>query len=72
MGYKLEELSPEEGKALTAELQAVLAKYNAEMGTTATITLFKRVEVEEPVVSPVQRDDIMKGNDDSNENKEAA
>ena len=40
-------LSEEELKALTADLQAVLAKHNAEMGVTSTINLMK-VIINEP------------------------
>lgn len=52
MPYKLEELSPEVGEQLKAELQAVLAKYDAEMGVTSSIQLLKRVEAKDPVPSP--------------------
>lgn len=41
--YSLEELSKEEGEKLTIELQAVLAKYNAEMGVSSSIQLLRRV-----------------------------
>ena len=63
MGYRLEEFPPEEGKKLTEELQEILKKYNAEMGTTSTITLFRRVETEEPTLSPIQPYDTGNGNE---------
>lgn len=64
--YRLEEMSPEEGKALTAELQEVLKKYDAEMGVTSSIQLLKRVHntpapADAPVVSPIQEDDLKNG-----------
>ena len=52
----LRELTPQEAEAVTKELQAVLAKYDCEMGTTATITIMKRQE--DAVLSPMQTDDI--------------
>ena len=42
--YHLEEMPPEEGIALTKDLQAVLEKYDAEMQVTSTIQLMKRVK----------------------------
>lgn len=69
--YTLEELTKEEGDALTTDLQDVLKKHGAEMGVKASIQLLKRVPVkaEEPeaipkeekpqesVVSPIQLND---------------
>jgi len=52
MSYRLEELSKEEGEALTNELQAVLEKHGAEMSVKSTIELSKRVEVKDPIPSP--------------------
>lgn len=58
MDYELQELEKEEGEALTAELKAVLEKYNAEMGVSSKIEMFKRVTKDEKsVVSPVQLTD---------------
>ncbi len=54
MAYKLEELSKEEGDKLTAELQEVLARYDAEMGVSSSIQLLKRVEIKEPIPSPAE------------------
>lgn len=56
--YSLEELSPEDSKNLTDELQAVLAKYDAEMGVTSHINIMKRVHP-----SPLSREDL--DNDES-------
>jgi hypothetical protein len=66
--YSLREMDKEEGAKLTAELQAVLAKYDAEMGVSSNIELLKRVATptnttEEPIVSPLQQDDL--GNDNT-------
>lgn len=52
MAYHLEEMSKEEGETMTKEIQAILEKYNAEMGVNSAISLMKRVEDETPVVSP--------------------
>lgn len=43
--YTLAEPDKEEGEALTAELQAVLKKYDAEIGVTSRIHIYKRVRV---------------------------
>lgn len=50
--YTLAEPDAEEGKALTAELQAVLKKYDAEIGVVSRIHIYKRVRVapKEPTV----------------------
>lgn len=71
MTHRLEELPPEEGRKLIAELQEVLAKYDAEMSVASSIQLLKRVPVptedaaapvpETPVVSPYNPYD--KGNE---------
>lgn len=50
--YRLEELSPEEGAKLTADMQKVLEKYDAELGVTSSIQLLKRVSTS--VLSPIQ------------------
>ena len=55
--YTLKDLSPEEAKKVTEELQAVLAKYDCDMGVTSTINIMKRVPVptnSEPILSPIQ------------------
>lgn len=44
--YKLAELSPEDAKKLTDELQAVLIKYNAEMSVSSNLHILQRVPVE--------------------------
>lgn len=44
--FTLQELSPEEGAALTKDLQDVLTKHNCEMGVKAAIQLLKRVPKE--------------------------
>ena len=44
--YKLAELSQEDAKKLTEELQAVLAKYNAEMNVSSNLHILQRVPVE--------------------------
>lgn len=49
MSYSLEELTPEQAKALTDDLQAVLEKHNAEMGVVSNIQLLRRVEKQEDV-----------------------
>lgn len=54
MTYKLEELSKEEAEQITAELTAVLDKWNVEMGVSSSINIMKRVE--EGVLSPLQPD----------------
>lgn len=55
MSYTLKELSPEEAKKVTEELQAVLAKYDCEMGVTSAINIMKRQEEsKEAVLSPIQ------------------
>lgn len=41
--YSLEVMPTEQAVELTNELQAVLKKYDAEMGVKSTIELFKRV-----------------------------
>jgi len=64
MAYELKELSKEEGEQLTKELQEVLAKYNAEMGVSSSIQLLKRVEITEPILSPIQPKDL-DGNTDT-------
>jgi len=40
----MRELTPEEGEALTKDLQAVLEKHNADLGVVANIQLLKREE----------------------------
>ena len=52
MTYKLEELSKEEAEQITAELTAILDKYDVEMGVSSSINIMKRVE--EGVLSPLQ------------------
>lgn len=54
----LEQLSKEDEVALTAELQAVLAKYDAEMGVSYHIEILRRVH---NIPSPITRDDIDNG-----------
>lgn len=58
MNYELKELSPEEAKQITDELQAILAKYDCEMGVTSSINIMKRQELaqpaQEPTLSPIQ------------------
>lgn len=44
--YKLAELSPEDAKKLTDELQAVLTKYNAEMSVSSNLHILQRVPLE--------------------------
>lgn len=44
--YKLAELSLEDAKALTDEMQAVLAKYDAEMSVTSNLHILQRVPLE--------------------------
>lgn len=48
--YQLAELSPEDAKKLTDELQAVLAKYNAEMSVSSNLHILQRV----PLVSDAE------------------
>ncbi len=57
--HTLEQLSKEDEIALTQELQAVLAKYDAEMGVSSHIEILKRVHNSIP--SPITRDDIDNG-----------
>ena len=56
MPYKLDELNPDEAKALTKELQDVLAKYDCEIGIQSQMTIMKRVPATpgEPILSPIQ------------------
>ncbi len=66
--YKLGALTPEGGKSLTLELQAVLEKYGCEMGVKAHIEILKRIpltseEMKDPILSPYNE------NTDGNENK---
>lgn len=44
--YKLAELSLEDAKALTDEMQAVLAKYDAEMSVSSNLHILQRVPLE--------------------------
>jgi hypothetical protein len=41
--YTLEDLSPEEAKAIQTELTAVLEKYNCDMTVSSRIEILKRV-----------------------------
>lgn len=53
--YTLAELSAEDAAALTAEITAVLEKYQAEIGVKSVIEILKRVPLtpeEPPVPSP--------------------
>ena len=59
------ELTPEEAKELTKDMQAVLEKHDCDMGVIATISLTKRVE--ESVISPIQPD----GDNEEKTDKEA-
>lgn len=56
MSERLEQFSKEELENLTNELQAVLAKYDAEMGVSSSINIMKRVS--EEILSPLQPDGI--------------
>lgn len=49
---ELRPLTKEEGEALTAELQAVLEKHNAELGVSSSIQLLRREA--QPVPSPAE------------------
>jgi len=49
----LRELTKEEGDALTKDLQDVLAKHDAELGVSSSITLMKRVD-DEGIPSPAE------------------
>ncbi len=49
MSKNLQPLTQEELETLTAELNAVLVKHNAEMSVSSTISLMKVVEVEETI-----------------------
>lgn len=44
--YTLTELDPNEAAELTKELQAVLEKYDAEIGVSSAINIMKRVPLE--------------------------
>lgn len=55
--YTLEEPTKEEADALTKDLQAVLEKYQCEMGVKASISLMKRVPIE-GVISPITREEL--------------
>lgn len=61
--YTTRALTKEEGDALTAEMIAVLEKYNAEMGVKSTIEILKRVPKD--IVSP-----FMPKNDGNNDKTE--
>lgn len=59
--YKLTDLTPDEAKALTKELQDVLAKYDCEIGITSNMTIMKRIPAVkgedvkgDAVLSPIQ------------------
>lgn len=72
--YTLQELTPEEFKALNDDMQAVLLKHNAEMQVTSRIELLKRVEVkkEEGIPTPFplkENDKDTKENTDSETEK---
>lgn len=41
--YELEELNTEESESLTKDMQAILEKYNCEMGVKSSIFIMKRV-----------------------------
>ena len=45
MDIEYRELTQAEGELLTAELQEVLKKHNAEMQTKTSIELVKRIEI---------------------------
>lgn len=52
-GNTVRPLTQEELEALTADLQAVLVKHNAEMGVTSTINLMKVISSpNEPATTP--------------------
>lgn len=48
MEYTTRELTPEEGKALTDDITALLEKHNAEIGVISSIQLLKRVPTDTP------------------------
>lgn len=65
MDYTLEDMAVDEAKAITEELQGVLAKYNAEMSVTSNINIMKRVPMKSPdgsVLSPIQPNGTDQGN----------
>jgi hypothetical protein len=56
MPYSLEPMPTEDGAKLTAELQEVLKKYDAEMGVKSTIEIYRRV-----YPSPLTAEDVKNG-----------
>lgn len=67
--YHLEELSPEDADALTKEMQAVLEKYDAELGIKSMIEIMKRVPVGIP--SPLTHEDLEENESNESETTEA-
>lgn len=54
MSYSLKELTSEEAESIAKEIQAVLEKYDCEMGVVASMQIMKRQE--DAVLSPMQPD----------------
>lgn len=68
MPETLNELTPEEQKNLTEEITAVLAKYNAEMGVSSHIEMWKRAP-ETGIPSPLTHEDIEHGDNNAETSK---
>lgn len=56
--FTLGPLPPDEAQKLSAEMQALLAKYDAEMQVVSQIQLFKRIPIDSGIISPLQANDI--------------
>jgi hypothetical protein len=69
--YKLGELNVEEAKAVTKELQDVLAKHNCEMGVKAALEILKRIPVEEGIPSTDPSVNPLLNGDNNDKSQEA-
>lgn len=68
--HTLEDLSAEDQVKITEELQAVLAKYDAEMGVKSSIEIWKRVPKSVP--SPFTVEDVQNASNSDNTTEESS
>ena len=71
MNYDLTQMSPEDLEAMTAEIEVILTKYNAEIGVTSQLRFLKRQPTVEVIPSPYGNETEEKPNTPPEEGSES-